>query len=342
LGDEDEHGSCQYIICGEKSTISVILDFNYVCDATEELASGIFARLEAYTVELEVPERSGLLDAHKMRSVESLSALSEPTEGTDTIPREDYSGRRNATFVNSKKIIIPVDVLIDSEASFEKASVKLTVNVYEERHDDSLKRFLEEPRMGAKMLRDLLEDETDSPLERANVTETLTTVCHKIPLFRPLQAAIEYVRMTDDSALISVQLTCNEALREEYTIDSLSLVLGDLASHAINMKDSMFEKRIFQVEPFSVPLPVSMRPGEVYGCIFQATRMPFAERLLRGKPQEMKVHLDASMAATWHERWTTKNAQNEKLLVSFESEVNLSRMFPNRHNGELAITLTRN
>ncbi|PJF19838.1 hypothetical protein PSACC_00340 [Paramicrosporidium saccamoebae] len=322
--------------------MSIILDFNYACDATEELASGIFARLEAYTVELETSERSGLLDVHKMRSVESLSSLSEPAEGSDIIPREEYSGRRNAIFVNPKKIIIPVDALIDSEASFEKASAKLTVSLYEERRDDSLRRFLEEPRMGAKLLRDLLEDETDSPLERANVTETLATVCHSIPLFRPLHAAIEYVRMTDDSALISVQLTCNEALREEYTIDSLSLVLGDLASHAINLKDGMFEKRIFQVEPFSVPLPASLKPGEVYGCIFQATRMPFAERLLRGKPQEMKVHLDATMAATWHDRWATRSAQNEKLLVSFESEVNMSRMFPNRHNGELAITLTRN
>lgn len=273
-----------------------------------------------------------------MRSVESL--VSGNSGGTITSQSNNEGlimplARNLARAVGKQKFVIPIQAIIDSEVSFEHANAYLKFQIFEERPDDTLRRFMREPRAGARLLRDLIADKDGEFGVSSLIVELLDTIELKIPIYRPLQASINYLKRSKDCALISVHLSCNKALQEVFCVEGLSMVLGDLESHTINHNSTTFDKQIFRVEAFSVQLPVEMHPGDVYGCIFEARIMPFANRRLRREPKEMKIRLDASINVC------KGGSQASHLLqVSFETEVDLSRMFPPQHSEQLKLTLT--
>lgn len=313
------------MIIGETSTFSILIDFKEETRATEEFANQLFGQLDNYSVELDGVDRpSNGLGLHKMRSVESITASQsgELHDDPSTLP-----ARSAAIFVNNTRIVIPITAKIDSEASFERAHALLKFNIYEERADETLRKYLDEPRAGSRLLRKLLQDE---PLTQSgSIVELIKSVNVRVPLYRPLQASINYVKKSDCAMLISVQLSCNEILQETFTIQELHMSLGDFSSHSTT--NHGFDKQIFRVDELAVPLPVDMQAGEVYGCVFEVTLLPYAELRLRDEHKEMKVHLDATITLT---------DRSTPLQVSFESEVNISRLLPIPTMKNLTVTFS--
>ena len=312
------------IYIGETSTFSILIDFKE-SQSSEELANQLFGQLDNYSVELDGADRpSSGLGLHKMRSVESITSQS----GDQHDDPSNLPTRSPAVFVNNTRIIIPITAKIDSEASFEKAHALLKFNIYEERADETLQKYLDEPRAGSRLLRKLLQDE---PLiQSSSIVELVKSVNVRVPLYRPLQASINYVKKSDCAMLISVQLSCNEILQETFTIHELRMSLGDPSSHSTT--NNGFDKQIFRVNELAVPLPVDMQAGEVYGCVFEVTLLPYAELRLKDEHhKEMKVHLDATITLT---------GRPTPLKVSFESEVNISKLLPIPAMKNLTVTFS--
>lgn len=282
-----------------------------VCEA---LAQRISARLEGFSVETGAEPPAAEQTAarlQKMRSVESLASLSSEaladlSAATAAAPCKHAVGR----MIDAHTVVVSVVLVADSDAPFSKATGCVKISLHEEREHDVLGGLLGEPRMGARLLNGLLVD-GDAEWRTASILEQAACIEQRVDIVRPLEAATECFRKSDDATLVSVQLSCREGVAERFTVHELSVAVGEPGSHARGCRAAVaptFDRRLFHVHPLAVPVPATIRASEVFCCVFEVTAL---ERVV---PRGLRLCLDALVS--WEDE--------ERLSLSFDCDYDLS------------------
>ncbi len=303
-------------------------------------------------------QASTLSTLQRMRSVESLTLHSAESLDIDdddagrpagpSAGREFAIGRLLEDAPNV--VVIPIDFLADSEASFSRAMARLSFSIYQERADDSLKAFLKEPRMGARLLVSLLEESVPpgalapaSGRTRAeqccSIFEPIDAIHHSIPIIRPLEAQLDVVKKEEDGgAIIALHLRCRcLAPPTSFTITEAALVIGDSSGHAMSHAREGLNRGAFLISPLACTLPAVLGGGETYVMLFEAHLLPLGDAishppLEEGDSLKMRVELKVlagpcAGAASRGGESSPPPAAPDLIHVAFECDFAMEEMF---------------
>lgn len=342
-----------YLVCGEQRTFTVVIELPEGEDAGR-IYRHLYGRLEGYVVSEGSLSGGGGLDCDKlsghilrrMRSVESITTVdsSDSHNGSKT-----DKPRQWPAYLHSGHIIsIPIPVLVDSDRELTAGtSVVLRFSLLETIQDASMARFFAGQRSGVRLLRKLLSEReeqaepTDSgpvkeglwsasdPVNRA-LSSSLAIVKEievRLPLYRPLQALLTVHKISPESTLIGVMLNYltddgDSSKDKGCTILDMQLSVGE--------GSDSYSAALFRTRPYALNhLPACLPLGGSFGAIFETTLVPFAERCAAHnfRTDEIRVSLMAHV-----------RIQNE-FVVRFESELDLSRMFPAEVSDQLTVSL---
>lgn len=328
-------------------------------------AQRIHARLDELTVELEeLPSSrvSSLSSLHRMRSVESLlssastddvasstgyasSPLSSPisssastfasspplpsVEGTSL---SSSSSSSRGQFLRDNLVVIQIRALVDSEASFSRARAKLKFSIFEDRPDETLSTFVRQKKLGASLIRGLLQEgERGGDLAGGRtdlVTDLVAEVGLTIPVCRPFEAALRLARILDTDPVLasSTLLVGGSVARERFRLKGLTMTVGDADARVQQRRTRELDSQVLRVVPLAVPTGCILAPGSTYTCIHQIDLMPFAEQHLHGT--ELTTRMDVTVALL-NEQGEEEEEQSE-LVVSFEKTFSFRELLPNR------------
>lgn len=357
--EELERGTAQrpYVICGEQRTFTVVIELPEAENA-EHMYRQLYGRLEGYTISegslassgSDGRSRAGGHPLHRMRSVESFTTTGSGESRDSPGPAHERPRQWRARLHGERTIVIPIPVLVDTDHELMAgASVSLRLALLETLQDASMVRFFAGQRSGVRLLRRLLADEREAteltslappheaspagladPVHRAlsSSLEVIKGVEIRLPLYRPLQALLTVHKISPEATLIGVVLNYlatsgGVGTGEECTLLELQLTIGEIGDP--------HSAALFRTRPYALDhLPARLSLGGSFGAIFEATLIPLAERCTQHslRTDEVRVVLVARV-----------RMQNE-FVVRFESELDLSRMFPAEISDQLTISLT--
>lgn len=343
-----------YLVCGEQRTFTIVIELPEGVDAGG-IYQHLYGRLEGYTVNEGSSVGRGGMDCGKlssqllrrMRSVESMTTVDSSDSCND--PKTEKLRQWPAHPHDGRIISIPIPVLVDSDRELTTgASVLLRFSLLETIQDASLARFFAGQRSGVRLLRKLLSEreERTEPTGPIPVGETLCPASDpvhkalsssleivkeielKLSLCRPLQALLTVHKISPEITLIGVMLNHlagdgDASHDKECTILDMQLSVGG--------GSDPYPAALFRTRPYALNhLPARLLLGGSFGAVFETTLVPFAERGTANnfRTDEIVVSLMAHV-----------RIQNE-FVVRFESELDLSRMFPAEVSDQLTVGLT--
>lgn len=262
-----------------------------------------------------------------MRSTESLTSMSNESLFSADAVNITTSLKALAYIHDETLIVIPVPVVVDSEAIFESASALIKFQIFQRKPDNSLEQYLKENRTGARLIRRLLLTENDE--DRAaylcpHVIEPVTYLDLRKPLFRPVNATLKYSKKTEDSVYVSVILAFNSAIKTKMTVKTIEMTFSD----SVSRKEGAFlDFGLIKIEPISVQVPEEIGPHSTFTSIFMAHLMPSS--LKRFSTGGHKMHVDSLM----------ETPESGEIKLHFESDVNLSELFLHHESRGLIVSL---